>query len=182
MHQVVEVQDIAAAAERLSSVVTTTPLHGSRRLGAALGRPVWLKREDQQVSRSYKLRGAFTVVSSLSEADRALTEALADTTGALDALDVARGRDEIGPRLAALDRALRRIDLPASLPARAQRTVATSSRLLGVLALATETDGGAVTAAEAQQRMLALRPLRTAVRYALCAAYSAAAEPARPAR
>jgi hypothetical protein len=119
---------------------------------------------------------------TLSEADRALTEALADTTGALDALDVARGRDEIAPRLAALDRALRSIDLPASLPARAQRTVATSSRLLGVLGLATETDGGAVTAAEAQQRLVALRPLRTAVRYALCAAYSAAAEPARPAR
>jgi len=68
----VDAADVAAAAERLASVVTTTPLHESRRLGADLGRPVWLKREDQQVSRSYKLRGAFTVISSLSGQDRTL--------------------------------------------------------------------------------------------------------------
>jgi threonine dehydratase len=46
-------------------------LHLSERLTAALGRPVWLKREDQQISRSYKLRGAFTVIASLSAAERA---------------------------------------------------------------------------------------------------------------
>jgi len=63
---------IAAAAERLASVTTTTPLHRSARLEAALGRPVWLKREDQQISRSYKLRGAFTVIASLDGAERAL--------------------------------------------------------------------------------------------------------------
>ena len=72
MSDTVDAGDIAAAAERLSSVVTTTPLHESARLGAALGRPVWLKREDQQVSRSYKLRGAFTLISSLTDAERAL--------------------------------------------------------------------------------------------------------------
>ena len=33
---------------------------------------MWLKREDQQVSRSYKLRGAFTLISSLTDAERAL--------------------------------------------------------------------------------------------------------------
>ena len=64
--------DIATAAERLAPVATTTPLHRSARLGTALGGPVWLKREDQQISRSYKLRGAFTVISSLTEAERAL--------------------------------------------------------------------------------------------------------------
>ena len=72
MSDVVDAGDIAAAAERLSSVVTTTPLHESSRLSAALGRPVWLKREDQQVSRSYKLRGAFTLISSLTTSERAL--------------------------------------------------------------------------------------------------------------
>jgi threonine dehydratase len=72
MSDTVDAGDIAAAAERLSSVVTTTPLHESGRLGDALGRPVWLKREDQQVSRSYKLRGAFTLISSLTDAERSL--------------------------------------------------------------------------------------------------------------
>lgn len=114
---------------------------------------------------------------TLSEADRLLSEALRQTTSELDLLDVARGRDEVGPRLVALDRSLRRIELPPSLPARAQRMVATASRLLGVLTLATESDGAAVTASEAARRLDALRPLRTAVRYALCAGYSAAAEP-----
>ena len=72
MSDTVDAGAIAAAAEQLASVVTTTPLHESARLSAALGRPVWLKREDQQISRSYKLRGAFTVISSLSGAERAL--------------------------------------------------------------------------------------------------------------
>ncbi|HEX7443537.1 MAG TPA: pyridoxal-phosphate dependent enzyme, partial [Acidimicrobiales bacterium] len=72
MSETVDAGDIAAAAERLASVVTTTPLHESVRLGAALGRPVWLKREDQQIGRSYKLRGAFTVISSLTGAERDL--------------------------------------------------------------------------------------------------------------
>ena len=113
---------------------------------------------------------------TLSEADRALTETLTASTAELAALDVARGRDDVAPRLARLDRALRDVDLPATLPARAQRLVATASRLLGVLDIAAETDGGAVTATEARRRVEALRPLRTAARHALCAAYSAAAE------
>jgi hypothetical protein len=71
------------------------------------------------------------------------------------------------------------VDLPPSLPPRAQRLVASASRLLGVLTLAAETDSAAVTAREAVRRAEALRPLRTAVRHALCAAYSAAAEPHR---
>ena len=72
MSAAVGADDIAAAARRLSSVVTTTPLHESARLGGALGRSVWLKREDQQVSRSYKFRGAFTLISSLTDTERSL--------------------------------------------------------------------------------------------------------------
>ena len=68
----VDAAAVAAAAAGLASVVTTTPLHPSERLGTELGRPVWLKREDQQVGRSYKFRGAFTVVSSLDDRERAL--------------------------------------------------------------------------------------------------------------
>jgi threonine dehydratase len=70
MTNMVDATDIASAATRLASVVSTTPLHISRRLTDALGVPVWLKREDQQVSRSYKLRGAFTLIASLSDDER----------------------------------------------------------------------------------------------------------------
>lgn len=70
MSDTVDASDIAAAATRLASVISTTPLHRSERLTAALGVPVWLKREDQQISRSYKLRGAFTLISSLPEDER----------------------------------------------------------------------------------------------------------------
>ena len=72
MSDTVDAGDVGTAAGRLSTVVTTTPLHESARLGAALGRTVWLKREDQQVSRSYKFRGAFTLISSLTHAERSL--------------------------------------------------------------------------------------------------------------
>jgi hypothetical protein len=113
---------------------------------------------------------------TLAEAERGLLESMAASTDQLAALDVARGRDDVAPRLRRLDRALRDIDLPASLPARAQRLVATASRLLGVLDIAAESDGAAVTASEGLRRAAALRPLRTAARYALCAAYSVAAE------
>ncbi|MFN8169933.1 MAG: hypothetical protein U0S36_14290 [Candidatus Nanopelagicales bacterium] len=113
---------------------------------------------------------------TLSEAERGLAEAMTATTTTLDELDVARGRDDVAPALAAFDRSLRSLLLPPTMPQRALRTVLAATRLLGVLALAVETDGAAVTAAEAAARADALRPLRRAARYALCAAYSADVE------
>jgi hypothetical protein len=113
---------------------------------------------------------------TLGEADRALSETLAESTAGLQALDVARGRADVGPRLRAIDQELGRISLPASLPARAQRLVVTASRLLAVMALATATDGAAVTATDAAHRIAALRPVSRAARHALCAAASAGAE------
>ena len=62
---------VAAAAVRLDSVVRRTPLEASVRLTAELGRPVLLKREDLQLCRSYKVRGAYHMLSSLSAADLA---------------------------------------------------------------------------------------------------------------
>jgi hypothetical protein len=114
---------------------------------------------------------------TLSEAERGLAEAMTSTTTTLDELDVARGRDDVAPALAAFDRQLRTLLLPPTLPQRALRTVLAATRLLGVLALAVESDGAAVTASEAEARSEALRPLRRAARYALCAAYSAEVEP-----
>ncbi|XVX19804.1 threonine ammonia-lyase IlvA [Actinomycetota bacterium] len=62
--------DIDAAAARLSGLVARTPLEPSRRLSDRYGTRVLLKREDLQPVRSYKLRGAYNLISQLSEAER----------------------------------------------------------------------------------------------------------------
>jgi threonine dehydratase len=62
--------EVLAAAERLDGVALTTPLQRNQRLSAATGAQVWLKREDLQVGRSYKLRGAFNLLSQLSPDER----------------------------------------------------------------------------------------------------------------
>jgi threonine dehydratase len=59
--------DIDAAAERISGLVARTPLDYSDRLSAATGAEVYLKREDLQVVRSYKLRGAYNLITQLGE-------------------------------------------------------------------------------------------------------------------
>ena len=59
------------AAVRLGSVVATTPLERSARLSARIGAEVWLKREDLQVVRSYKVRGAYNFIAQLDEETRA---------------------------------------------------------------------------------------------------------------
>jgi threonine dehydratase len=61
----VSAKAVAAAAVALAGVVRTTALERSERLSAELGVPVLLKREDRQVVRSYKARGAFTFISTL---------------------------------------------------------------------------------------------------------------------
>ncbi len=62
--------DVDAAAARLAEVLVPTPLQRSARLSAATGLEVWVKREDLQPVRSYKVRGASTLLSSLDEATR----------------------------------------------------------------------------------------------------------------
>ncbi len=59
------------AARLLEGVAECTPLQRSARLSALTGADVWLKREDLQVGRSYKIRGAYTVIAGLSAAERA---------------------------------------------------------------------------------------------------------------
>ena len=53
------------AAERLSKVVRHTPLELNRSLSEKYQCEIWLKREDLQVVRSYKIRGAYNLMSSL---------------------------------------------------------------------------------------------------------------------
>ncbi len=58
---------ISAAADRLRGVVVKTPLDPCPRLSEATGTSVYLKREDQQSVRSYKIRGAYNVMAQLTE-------------------------------------------------------------------------------------------------------------------
>jgi len=59
--------DIDAAAKRIASVVARSPLQFSERLSEATGATVYLKREDLQAVRSYKLRGAHNLLMQLSD-------------------------------------------------------------------------------------------------------------------
>jgi threonine dehydratase len=58
------------ARERLKEVVIKTPLQFNRHLSERYHCEVYLKREDLQVVRSYKLRGAYNLISSLSDTER----------------------------------------------------------------------------------------------------------------
>ncbi len=63
--------DVEAAAARLAGVISPTPLQHNARLSALLGLEVWLKREDLQPVRSYKVRGAYNLIDQLDDAARA---------------------------------------------------------------------------------------------------------------
>jgi threonine dehydratase len=63
--------DVEAAAALLDGVVRLTPLEHSRALAEAVGGPVWLKCENLQHTGSFKLRGAYTRIARLTDAERA---------------------------------------------------------------------------------------------------------------
>ncbi|MFB9313013.1 threonine ammonia-lyase IlvA [Nocardioides plantarum] len=56
---------VEEAARRLTGVATRTPLERSARLSTLTGLEVWLKREDLQPVRSYKIRGAYNFMAQL---------------------------------------------------------------------------------------------------------------------
>jgi threonine dehydratase len=63
--------DVEAAAALLAGVVRRTPLEHSRELADRVGGPVWLKCENLQRTGSFKIRGAYTRIARLSDAERA---------------------------------------------------------------------------------------------------------------
>lgn len=67
----VSAADITSAATRIAEVIEATPLKYCERLSEETGARVYLKREDQQAVRSYKIRGAFNCMVQLSAAERA---------------------------------------------------------------------------------------------------------------
>jgi threonine dehydratase len=59
---------VEEAVARLTGVVKRTPLLRNERLSELVGGEVWLKREDLQPVRSYKLRGAYNLIAQLDDA------------------------------------------------------------------------------------------------------------------
>jgi threonine dehydratase len=66
----VDAAAVEQAVGRLDGVALRTPLQRNPRLSARTGADVWLKREDLQIGRSYKLRGAYNLIAQLSDAEK----------------------------------------------------------------------------------------------------------------
>jgi threonine dehydratase len=64
------IEDIRRARARIAGRIRSTPLDPSPSLSEVAGAPVWLKLEQQQITGSFKLRGATNAVLALSEDDR----------------------------------------------------------------------------------------------------------------
>ncbi|MFD3404840.1 threonine ammonia-lyase IlvA [Kribbella sp. NPDC058693] len=67
----VDAAAIEAAVDRLDGVAVRTPLQRNLRLSERTGAQIWLKREDLQIGRSYKLRGAYNLIAQLDDSAKA---------------------------------------------------------------------------------------------------------------
>ena len=63
---IISTKEIEQAAHTLKNVVTHTPLVRNTLLSDEYEADIWFKREDLQVVRSYKIRGAYNKIESLS--------------------------------------------------------------------------------------------------------------------
>ncbi len=66
----ITIDDIKAAQQVLASVTVNTPLLFSDRLSQDVGCRVWIKAENTQRAGSFKLRGAYVKMASLTQAER----------------------------------------------------------------------------------------------------------------
>ena len=64
------IEGVQLAVSRLSNVIRKTPWEFNKRLSSLKNASVFLKREDLQQIRSFKIRGAYNKISSLSEEKR----------------------------------------------------------------------------------------------------------------
>jgi threonine dehydratase len=67
--QLVTIEDIEAASERIKDAAVRTPL--IRASWAAPDRPLWIKPENLQPIGAFKIRGAFNAIGNLDESERA---------------------------------------------------------------------------------------------------------------
>jgi len=65
LKHVPSVTEIKQVAQQLKGVISETPLEYSASLSARYGAKIYLKREDLQVVRSYKIRGAYHKISNI---------------------------------------------------------------------------------------------------------------------
>src|SRR5260370_17794238 len=66
--QVVTPDDVVAARETLRDVISSTPVLHSRVLSELIGGPVFLKAENLQRTRAFKIPGAYLRVAPMSQA------------------------------------------------------------------------------------------------------------------
>ncbi len=62
--------DVDEAAKRLKGVVSKTPLQYNKRLSEQYNAHIYLKREDLQEVRSFKIRGAYNKISTLNKEEK----------------------------------------------------------------------------------------------------------------
>jgi threonine dehydratase len=98
--------EIRDAAERIAATARRTPLRHSRALSAIAGGDVYLKLETEQVTGSFKIRGAFNALATL-DAD-ARTRGVVASSAGNHGLGVAYAARELGIRAT--------IYVPASAP------------------------------------------------------------------
>lgn len=70
MSNLVSVKQIDEASERLNGVAKNTPLQFSKRLSKIYNAKIYIKREDLQEVRSYKIRGAYNLMKSLTDKEK----------------------------------------------------------------------------------------------------------------
>jgi hypothetical protein len=111
----------------------------------------------------------------LGDAEHGLTDAIRNSAGALQALDVASDRPGVRAELSAHLRSRPDVDWPAGTPGRALRVLQRAEEIAAILVIASSDDpGGALSASASSLRAEALRPLSDAVRTARCAAVNEA--------
>jgi hypothetical protein len=111
------------------------------------------------------------------EAERALTDALIAAGSILARLDVAAWRPEVAQLLDDIRTGRAGEPLPRAFPPEAQALAARAARILAVVDVALQDEGGAVDTATANARRDALVDLERAARHGLAAACNTLAEP-----
>lgn len=111
------------------------------------------------------------LVTDVGEADRRLRGALVEAARELAELGVARWRPEVADELMNLRRTPA-LPAPPTTPPRCVELAGRALQAAGIVDLALEDDGAAVSLSEAERRRQALRGLASAARHALVAACS----------
>ena len=86
--------DVFAAARRIAGLVRRTPLRRSARLSELAGGDVHLKLEHEQITGSFKLRGAFNALGVMPEAER--SRGVVASSAGNHGLGVARAAQHFG--------------------------------------------------------------------------------------